>query len=162
MPTKQQESTSGRCKAMTKAGSPCAAPAIKGGQFCSLHADPERAAELGRKGGMGNRHIYQNDGKEVTAPESASDVKNLLAEVMAEIRAGKMDPKLGTTLGYLGTSLLKAIETSDIEQRLSKLEATNELEHEAVGAGREGEWRHSMPTIPGRLYLQPISSTGSV
>jgi hypothetical protein len=31
-------------------------------------------------------------------------------------------PKLGTTLGYLGTSLLKAIETSDIEERLEKLE----------------------------------------
>ena len=61
------------------------------------------------------------------APQSALDVKNLLAEAMAEIRAGKMDPKLGTKLGYLGTSLLKAIETSDIEQRLERLEATNEL-----------------------------------
>jgi hypothetical protein len=54
-------------------------------------------------------------------------VKNLLAEAMAEIRGGKMDPKLGTTLGYLGTSLLKAIEISDIEERLEKLE--NELKN---------------------------------
>jgi len=38
----------------------------------------------------------------------------------------KMDPKLGTTPAYLGTPLLKAIETSEIEQRLAKLEATNE------------------------------------
>src|SRR5215469_13393803 len=130
MPTKHQEATSGRCKAMTKAGSACAAPAIRGGgEFCSLHSDPGRAAELGRKGGMGNRHVYENDGKEVPAPQSALDVKNLLAEAMAEIRAGKMDPKLGTTLGYLGTSLLKAIETSDIEQRLERLEATNELKN---------------------------------
>jgi hypothetical protein len=45
---------------------------------------------------MGNRHIFENDGREVAAPQTASDVKNLLAEVMAEIRAGKMDPKLGT------------------------------------------------------------------
>ena len=51
-------------------------------------------------------------------PRNARDVKNFLSEAMAEIRAGKMDPKLGTTLGYLGTSLLKAIETSDIEERL--------------------------------------------
>ena len=109
-----------------RAGS-CAAPAIRGENFCSLHSDPGRAAELGRKGGMGNRHVYENDGKEVPAPQSALDVKNLLAEAMAEIRAGKMDPKLGTTLGYLGASLLKAIETSDIEQRLERLEATNEL-----------------------------------
>jgi hypothetical protein len=51
----------------------------------------------------------------VIAPQTASDVKDLLAEAMAEIRAGKMDPKLGTTLGYLGTSLLKAIQVSDID-----------------------------------------------
>ena len=49
-------------------------------------------------------------------------MKNLLAEAMAEIRAGRMDPKLGSTLRYLGASLLKAIETSDIEDRLEKLE----------------------------------------
>jgi len=53
---------------------------------------------------MGNRHIYQIDGNEVAAPQNASEVKSLLADAMAEIRAGKMDPKLGTTLGYLGTS----------------------------------------------------------
>jgi len=52
-------------------------------------------------------------------------VKDFLADAMTEIRAGKMDPKLGTTLGYLGTSLLKAIETSDIELRLAKLESTS-------------------------------------
>jgi len=70
MPTNQQEATNGRCKAMTKAGGFCAAPAMKGGQFCSLHADPGRAAELGRKGGMGNRHVYQDDGKEAPAPHT--------------------------------------------------------------------------------------------
>jgi len=47
---------------------------------------------------------------------------------MAEIRAGKTDPKLGTTLGYLGTSL-QAIETPDIEPRLARLEATNEFKN---------------------------------
>jgi len=49
-------------------------------------------------------------------------VKEILAEVMAEIRAGKMDPRLGTTLGYVGATLLKVIETTDLEQRLEKLE----------------------------------------
>jgi hypothetical protein len=122
MPTKRQRATSRTCKAKAKAGGPCAAPAIKGGLFCAIHSDPERAAQLGRKGGMGNRHVYQNHPMEVAAPQTATDVKNLLAEAMAAIRAGKMDPKLGTTLGYLGTSLLKAIETSDIEKRLEKLE----------------------------------------
>ena len=122
MPNKRQKTTSGRCKAKTKAGTPCAAPAIRGGRFCSLHSDPERAAQLGRKGGMGNRHVYENYGHEVPAPQSASDVKNLLADAMAEVRAGAMDPKLGTTLGYLGTSLLRAIEMADVDERLKRVE----------------------------------------
>ena len=48
MPTKRQEATSGRYKAMTKAGGPCAAPAVGGREFCELHSDPERAAQLGK------------------------------------------------------------------------------------------------------------------
>ena len=81
-----------------------------------------RAAQLGRKGGANNRKVYEGNQQQITPPQNARDVKNLLAETMAEIRAGKMDPRLGTTLGYLGTSLLKEIETSDIEERLEKLE----------------------------------------
>jgi hypothetical protein len=46
MPTKRLKAVGGRCKAMTKAGSSCAAPAIRGGEFCSLHSDPGRAAQL--------------------------------------------------------------------------------------------------------------------
>jgi hypothetical protein len=129
MPTKRQEATISRLKEITKAGGPCAAPAIRGENFCSLHSNPGRAAKLGREGGRGNRHVYEKDGKEVATQQTASDVKNLLGEVMAEIRAGKMDPKLGTILGYLGTSLLKAIETSDIEQRLERLEPTFKNAH---------------------------------
>jgi general stress protein YciG len=129
MPTNRQSAKDGRCKAKTKADRECAAPAIRGGDFCSLHADPDRAAELGRKGGARNRHIYESNGTDLTPPQTASDVKDLLAEAMAKIRAGKMDAKLGTTLGYLGTSLLKAIEISDMEQRLKKLEGTSEPEN---------------------------------
>jgi general stress protein YciG len=122
MPLKRQPTANGKCRAATKAGRQCAAPAVRGGIYCALHNDPERAAQLGRKGGANNRKVYEGDQREIPPPQNARDVKNLLAETMAEIRAGKMDPKLGTTLGYLGTSLLKAIETSDIEERLEKLE----------------------------------------
>ena len=122
MPFKRQPTADGKCRAETRAGRPCAAPAVRGGIYCALHNDPQRAAELGRKGGTRSRKVYETPDRDIPAPRNACDVKNLLAEVMAEIRAGKMDPKLGTTLGYLGTSLLKAIETSGIEERLEKLE----------------------------------------
>ena len=139
MPNKRPTAPDGRCKAKTRAGRQCAAPAMRGQPYCSLHANPERASELGRKGGLRNRHTYgRNEPREAATPESAADVKKLLAESMAEIRGGKMDPKLGTTLAYIGTSLLKAIETADIEERLARLENARESQNAigTAGAGR--------------------------
>jgi hypothetical protein len=40
------------CRAKTKAGKPCKAVAVNG-DFCAFHADPQRAAELGRMGVVG-------------------------------------------------------------------------------------------------------------
>jgi hypothetical protein len=54
-----------------------------------------RAAELGRKGGAGNRKVYDREVCKVPAPESSGDVKRMLAETMADIRAERMDPKSG-------------------------------------------------------------------
>jgi len=118
MPIKRQATANGKCKAKTKAGRPCAAPAVRGGIYCALHADPERAAQLGRKGGTKNRKVYDGDVRNVAVPESAGDVKRMLAETMADIRAERMDPKLGSTIGYLGMALLRAFEVADLEQRL--------------------------------------------
>ena len=80
------------------------------GGLCYFHANPDKAAELGRNGGRRRKPTYQQATKQITPPESAADVRRMLAEVMADIRAGKMDPKLGTTLGYVGTALLRAFE----------------------------------------------------
>jgi general stress protein YciG len=135
MPIKRQATTNGKCKAKTKAGRPCAAPAVRGGNYCALHADPERAAQLGRKGGTKNRKVYDGDVRNVSVPESAGDVQRMLAESMAELRAGKMDPKLGSTLGYLGTSLLRAFEVADLEQRLERLEHRDDIEKQAEQTG---------------------------
>src|ERR1035441_8689488 len=126
MPIKRQVAANRTCRAKTKAGRPCAAPVLSGSAFCSLHADPERAAALGRKGGARNRKVYDGDVHNVSVPESAGDVKRMLAETMAEIRAGRMDPKLGSTLGYLGTALRRPFEGADFEQRLERLEQRNE------------------------------------
>ncbi len=131
MPIKRQVAANRTCRAKTKAGRPCAAPVLSGSAFCSLHADPERAAALGRKGGARNRKVYDGDGRVVSVPETVGDVKRMLAETMADIRGGRMDPKLGSTLGYLGMGLLRAFEVADFEQRLERLEERDELEKQA-------------------------------
>lgn len=138
MPLKRSKPTLVQCKATTSSGDRCKAKPHKNG-LCFFHSDPKKAAELGRKGGRRNRHTYETPPQEVAVPESAGDVQRMLAESMAELRAGKMDPKLGSTLGYLGTALLRAFELADFEQRLEQLEKKNELEEQAEQAGTNEE-----------------------
>jgi hypothetical protein len=42
------------------------------------------------------KHTYEQATEQSAPPESAADVKRMLAQVMADIWAGKMDPKLGS------------------------------------------------------------------
>ena len=130
MPLKRSNTKHVQCKATTSSGAPCKAKPHKDG-LCFFHSDPKKAAELGRKGGRRNRHTYETPLQPVVAPESAGDVKRMLAETMADIRAGRIDPKLESILGYVGMSLLRAFELADFEQRLERLEQTNELEKQA-------------------------------
>jgi len=113
MPVKRRRAANGGCQASTKSGTRCAAPAVKGTRLCSLHADPKRAAEIGRKGGKRNLKLYDGGPQTVSIPESPADVKRMLAETMAEVRAGRMDPRQGTVLAYISHSLLKAMEVSE-------------------------------------------------
>jgi len=96
------------CRAKTKAGKACKAVAVNHG-LCAFHADPNRAAQLGRLGGRKNRRYgLRSDASSVPAPQTAKDVKNLLAEVMADIHNGRLQPKIGSIMAYVGTALLKA------------------------------------------------------
>ena len=99
-----------RCKGVTKNGAACTAWAMEGG-LCYFHANPDKAVELGRNGGRHRKQTYEQSSEPVVPPESAADVKRMLAETMAEVKAGKMDPKVANTVAYVGTVLLRAYET---------------------------------------------------
>ncbi|MGH9532200.1 MAG: hypothetical protein ACRD2Q_07390 [Terriglobales bacterium] len=72
-------------------------------------------------------------------PQSAADVKLILAEVMAGIRAHRLDPKVGTALAYVAMPLLKAIETADLERRIAELEDSLAPKGANPEAGDAGE-----------------------
>jgi len=59
-------------------------------------------------------------------PRTAADLRDLLAQSIIEIRAGKLDPKLANSISYLGTGFLRALEVSDLETRLLALEVRTE------------------------------------
>jgi len=110
------------CTAQTKRGTPCRARPIAGSPFCALHADPKRAKELGQKGGRKNRHYVETADVAITPPATPEDVKNLLAQAMADVRAGKLDPKIAHTLTYMSSALLRSMESVDVLRRLERLE----------------------------------------
>jgi len=98
-----------RCQGVTRNGTACTAWAMEGG-LCYFHANPDKAAELGRNGGRHRKHTYEQGTKDIAPPASAADVKRMLAETMAEVKAGKMDPKVASTVAYIATVLLLAYE----------------------------------------------------
>ncbi|HEY6252899.1 MAG TPA: hypothetical protein VI685_23315 [Candidatus Angelobacter sp.] len=119
-----------QCQKTKRGGKRCGAHALADKKYCALHADPGRAAALGAKGGR-RRTVYHPEGlKQFATPKSAAELRDLLAESIIKIRAGKLDPKIANVLGYLGASYLRALEMSDLEERLEELsEAMSREEH---------------------------------
>ena len=122
MPLKRPKATPAQCKAMTGSGQRCKAKPHKTG-LCFFHFDPQRAAELGRKGGRRRAAVNPDGLKEIEAPKTAADLRDLLAQSIVEIRAGKLDPKQANSISYLGAGFLRAIEIADLEARLETLES---------------------------------------
>src|SRR5262245_45755639 len=116
-----QTEHSPRCSALTKKGRPCPAPATATGR-CFFHENPEKATELGRRGGMKNRHVRPHEDVELPPLNTAEDVRNMLAKAAQEVRNRRIDPRVAQSLSQIATTLLKAIEVADIERRLAALE----------------------------------------
>ena len=115
-----------QCQKKKQDGVRCGACALSGKKYCTLHSELGKAAELGSKGGR-RRAVYSPEGlKEFSAPKSAADLRDLLAQSIIEIRSGKLDPKLANSISYLGSGFLRAVEVSDLESRLAALEGRRE------------------------------------
>jgi hypothetical protein len=110
-----------RCKAKTKSGKPCGAAATAGG-LCFFHANPNKASELGRIGGRSNRHTAGETGDPLPTLDNALAVRDTVARLIADVYAGKTHPRIASGLAPLLNLQLRAIETTDLEQRIAKLE----------------------------------------
>jgi hypothetical protein len=73
-------------------------------------------------GGLKNRHYVDTEEVTIVPPSSPEDVKNLLAQAIVDVRAKRLDPRSASTITYMSSTLLKAFETTDLEQRLARLE----------------------------------------
>lgn len=101
-----------------------------------MHADPARAANLGRMGGRRNRHYVETADRTISAPSTPEEVKNVLAQAMADVYAGKMHPRIAYALTQITEPLLRAMEDTDLQHRLERMEA--ELQS-ASGESEDGQ-----------------------
>lgn len=114
------------CRGTTKSGRRCTAYALPNG-LCFFHADPSRAKELGRQGGLKNKKQFPiQDDLDVPAPVTAEDVRMLLSDLCADVVNGRRDPRIATTVAFISQHLLKAMELSALEDRLEQLERSRE------------------------------------
>jgi len=115
-----------QCQSKKRDGGRCGARALVGKKHCALHWEPGRAAALGSKGGR-RRTVYNPENlKEFQPPQTAAELRALLAQSIIEIRNGNLDPKLANSISYLGTGFLRALEVCDLENRVLALETRTE------------------------------------
>ena len=109
------------CRSRTKEGKPCHAAATEGG-LCFFHANPNKASELGRIGGRSKRHAAAEDCDPLPPLHTASAVRDRVDRLFADVYSGKLRSSVARDLGTLLNLLLRAIERTDQEEKIAKLE----------------------------------------
>ena len=128
------------CKAIKKDGTPCQALAVAGREYCFFH-DPEKAdiQQAARsKGGQQNVHRpLQTDVGRLPLRDAGSVVA-FLEETVNDVRTGSIDARVGNCLGYLAGVVLKALEHSELEERVAALEEKAKLTKKRYAALHSG------------------------
>jgi hypothetical protein len=110
-----------RCKGRTKSGEPCGAAATASG-LCFFHGNPNKASELGRKGG---RQKGKSDGSGIDPLpklDSARAVGEAIDRLIEEVYSGKTPQRVSAGMVPLLNLKLRVIEATDVQERLAKLE----------------------------------------
>lgn len=113
------------CIADKADGRPCQAHALDGEDFCFTH-HPDRAGERAKArkaGGQARTAIRLPAGPPARSLQTADDVRALLSDVISNVIRGEMDGRTANTIGFLAGVTLKAIQISEVEQRLRRIEA---------------------------------------
>ena len=112
-----------RCQFIKDDSNQCEAMAIKGATFCFSHnPDTQEAKHIAVvKGGENSKKSVL--GLEPVAVQTPKQVVTLLESTINGVRSGEVPPNIANTIGYLAGHMLKAIEVSNLSQRLEVVES---------------------------------------
>jgi hypothetical protein len=112
-----------QCQAISKDGKQCRAHALKGKKYCLVH-DPESKKELkeyARQGGLVKKKV-QTSLAPIEFKGDIKEVLDLLADTINQVRSNTMPARTANTIGYLANVMIKALEITEIDNRLKQVE----------------------------------------
>ena len=115
-----QKNFNSRCQAQTKRGRPCLAAATAGG-LCFFHANPNKASELGRIGGRSKRLATPEPDELLPPMDNPSAVRDIVRQLIADVYAGRLHPRIAAGLAPLLNLQLRAIETTNLERMAERI-----------------------------------------
>ena len=110
-----------RCQALNSEGKPCGAAAMPGG-LCFFHANPKKAAELGRIGGRSRRPVAGALADPLPKLDTLIAVQETISQVIGEVRAGKLDPKVAASITPLLHLQWQALQVTTALRQVAELE----------------------------------------
>ena len=118
------ELANGTCEMTKSDGEECRAAAMEGSRYCFFHnPDTQEARKAAqRRGGQVSGTVVLPEETADLPLRSGKDVSAFLEETINQVRKGRLAPKVATTVGYLSGLLMKALEKTDIEKRIARLE----------------------------------------
>jgi hypothetical protein len=111
------------CKATAKSGERCSRPQMGGKPFCNFHT-PGLASAAGKIGGPRRKVFDPTKLLPITPPTTAQDVTKIVATLIVEVYAAKLDPKTSNAISVLAQVFLQSLEHGDMEDRVAQLEAS--------------------------------------
>ena len=111
------------CKFIKPDGERCQAKAMKESEYCFTH-NPDTQIEKHLavvKGGLNSKKV-KLDLKPLSI-KNPQEVGKLLEDTINGVRSGEIPPKIANTIGYLTGHALKALEASNLDQRVEMVES---------------------------------------
>jgi hypothetical protein len=112
-----------QCQFIKEDGSQCGAMAMKEATFCFSHnPDTQEEKQLAvQKGGFASKKTDMNlIPVDIKTPQQ---VAALLEDTINRVRNGEIPPNIANTIGYLAGHMLKALEVSEMDQRVEMIES---------------------------------------
>ena len=111
-----------KCSFVKSNNKKCSANAMKESKFCFSHNPDTREQKIAAVIKGGKMSKKNRTSLPPVALNQPKDIVALLATTINETRGGAIELRVANCIGYLSGHLIKAIEISDLETRLLKIE----------------------------------------